>query len=352
MSWIKDNKFAATTGGVTLVVTLALLYVGMHARTRYATALENYQNAASEVEGFEAIALYPSREDRAGKSKALNDYRTAITGMQAAFEKYRPKDLKKLSPQDFTDHAKAASEEVGKAFEEAHTKLPEGFFLGFESYTGTLAREDATSLLDYQLGAAKELMLALAKAKPSQLQNLHRLKFAEEDGDKWQADPSDAGRPFPIEITFKGSESCVREFLSAMSKSPNYFYIVRSLRIMNEKQRAPLVADAKFETTTPAAGAGKPGADPFGGAAGFVTPPEEPATPATPSATPPKTPAPVTPSPAVAPAPAPAATPATADTGRILNQVLGNEELQVFLRLDVLQFLPVKPLPEVPKSIP
>ncbi|MEI6675246.1 MAG: Amuc_1100 family pilus-like protein [Verrucomicrobiota bacterium] len=358
MSWIKDTKFAAPFGGVTLGVALVLLYVGMRARTRYATALENYQNAALEVEGFEAIPLYPDKPNRAGKSKALNDYRTAITGMQGVFDKYRPKSLKNLSPQDFTDHAKAASEEVGKAFGEANTKLPEGFFLGFESYTGTLARQDATGLLDYQLGATKELMLALAKAGPSQLQNLHRPKFPEEDGEKWQADPNDASRPFPLEITFKGSERCLREFVSSMLKSPDSFYVVRSLRIMNEKPRAPLVADAKFETSQPGGGAGKPTADPFGGAPGFVTPPEEPAmaatTPSKPTTTPPK-PATAPPK-AAAPTPAAVATPAAsspaADSGRILNQVLGNEELQVFIHLDILQFLPVKPLPEVPKSIP
>jgi hypothetical protein len=44
-----------------------------------------------------------------------------------------------------------------------------------------------------------------------------------------------------------------------------------------------------------------------------------------------------------------AAAPAAADSSRILNQILGKEELQVFLRMDALQFLPVKALPEVPK---
>jgi hypothetical protein len=357
MSWIKDNKFAALFGGVTLVVALVLFYVGLSARARYANALDNYQSAALEVEGFEAISPYPNIANRAGKSKALNDYRNAITGLQSAFDKFRPKPLKNISPQDFTNHAKAANEEVGKAFENAHVKLPEGFFLGFESYTEALAREDTTGLLDYQLGATKELLLTLAKAAPSQLQNLHRAKLPEEDGDKWQATANDAGRPFPLEITFKGNEHAVREFLSSIANSPNYFFVVRSLRIMNEKQRAPLAADAKFETTSPAAGGGKATTDPFGGAAGFQIPAEDPATPATtpaktPLPSPTKTPAtpPVKP-PAAPPlvTPAPAADAVAADSGRILNQVLGNEELQVYLYLDVLQFLPVKPLPEVPK---
>jgi len=49
--------------------------------------------------------------------------------------------------------------------------------------------------------------------------------------------------------------------------------------------------------------------------------------------------------PAPAPAPAPKPAPAAGDSGRILSQVLGNEEVQVFLRLDVMLFLPAKKLP-------
>jgi hypothetical protein len=372
MSWIKDNKFAAMLGGGTLVVGCALLYIGMCYRTSYTTALENYQAAAAEVEEFEALPLYPNQPNRAGKSKAINEYRNSIRGLQAAFDKYRPKDIKNISPQGFTDHAKAANEEVVKAFEKAGTKLPDGLFMGFESYTGTLAREDTTGLLDYQLGATKELMLALAKTAPSQLLNLHRSKFPEEDGEKWQADPNAAARSFPLEITFKGSERCVREFLSAIAKSANYFFVVRSVRMMNEKQKAPLSTDAKFDAPQAAPG-GSAAADPFGGV--FALPTDEPPKPA------PGTPAPGTRTPATAPVTAPATAPATApvaapatapapapapvaapvaapaavlaaghaDSGRILQQVLGKEELQVFLRIDVLQFLPVKALPEVPK---
>jgi hypothetical protein len=48
-----------------------------------------------------------------------------------------------------------------------------------------------------------------------------------------------------------------------------------------------------------------------------------------------------------APAPDPAAPPAPeVDTSRILAQVLGNEELTVFVRFDIATFLPSKELPK------
>jgi hypothetical protein len=421
MSWIQDNKFAAMLGGGTLLGAIVLIYVGLSYRGHYAKNLESYLSDWEEVKEFEAIPLYPSLANRAGKTKALNDYRASIGGLQKAFDKFRPKELKNITPQGFTDHAKTAHEEVIKAFEKVDTKLPEAFFLGFETYTAALAREDATGLLDYQLGAVKELMLTLAKAAPSQLQNVYRPKFPEEDGEKWEAGPNDAARALPLELTFKGSERSLREFLTAIGKSTDFFFVVSNLRIMNEKPTTPpRLADAKFEAA-PIAPKNAP--DPFSGAADFVSPPCAPFAPAPatppakspepPPATPPsafleipmgavmaqgpggipmavppgapagarpnvkpaKPAAPPPPAPATKPtakpartpglAPAPAetpdepvqATPAAppvpsappVDSSRILIRVLGGEELQVFLHIDVLEFLPVKALPEVPK---
>ncbi|MEO0017568.1 MAG: hypothetical protein RLZZ522_851 [Verrucomicrobiota bacterium] len=326
MSWIKDNKFAAMLGGITLLVAIVLLYVGMTFRSKYSKALLDYQAAAGEVDEFESLPLYPSDANRDGKTKALNDYRAAITGLRNSFDKFRPKELNNIAPQDFTGNAKSAQAEVKSAFESAKTKLPDDFFLGFEDYaSGSLAPGDATGILNFQLGAIKHLMLALAKAAPSQVQNLHRPKPPEEDGGKWVAGADDAYRAYPMEVTFKGTEHSARKFLDALANSPDYFYCVRCVRIANDTNKAPNKADAKFEA---APGSAKAPASPFGAAGAFVLPGDEPA--ALPAATP------------AAPAKA-------ADTSRVLNQVLGDEEIEMFLRLDVLQFLPAKELPAVPK---
>ena len=42
---------------------------------------------------------------------------------------------------------------------------------------------------------------------------------------------------------------------------------------------------------------------------------------------------------------APAPAPAPADTSRVLQQVLGAEQLRVFVRIDVMRLLPEKKLP-------
>lgn len=322
MSWIKDNKFVVALGGGTLVGAILLYVVGSQGAQRYQDAKDRFDAAASEASGFESLALYPKPENRDGKRKALEEYRQSVESLQAAFKSFRPQEIKNISPQEFTTRLLAANTEVRKAFEEAGTTVPEPFFLGFESYKTSLASSNNTGLLDYQLTSIKNLMLALAKAKPTELKNLFRPTLLEEDGQAYTPGAADVARPFPMEITFRGPEASIREFLSSITKPEGQYVVVRSLRIANEKKDPPRATDAKFDQ--PAAASTAPGADLFSG--GFVLPGDESAAPVETAA-----------------ASTPAAKPANAS--RILSQVLGDEEVLVFLRLDVLQFLPAKKLP-------
>jgi hypothetical protein len=321
MSWIKDNKFLVTLGGGTLLGVAILYFVGAGGSSRYDEAKTKFDEAAGEASSFEKLALYPKPENRDGKKKALDEYRKSVDSLQTAFDKYRPKDLKNVSPQDFTTNLKSTDAEIRKAFEEAGTTVPEAFFAGFERYKTTLALGNATGVLNYQLDGVKNILLELAKARPSEFRNLYRPSLPEEDNQTYTAPANAVARPLPLEITFVGPEKSAREFLSSISKADKQFVVIRTLRITNAKKEPPRAADAQFEKPA----AAKPAASsPFGG--GFVLPGDD-AKPAEPEK------------------PAAAAAPDHADSSRILSQVLGNEQIQVFVRLDILQFLPVKKLP-------
>jgi len=323
MSWIKDNKFMAGLGGGTLVGVILLYVVGSQGSKSYDAAKEQYDAAAAEASGFEKLPLYPRTENKDGKSKALGEYRQAVESIQKQFEPFRPKEIKNITPQEFTNRLLAANKEIREAFGSAGTVVPEPFFVGFEKYRTSLAPGNATGILDYQLSSIKNVMLALAAAKPTELKNVYRPLLPEDEGQTYTPPATQTARPFPLEITFTGTERSAREFVSSIVKPDNQFLVVRSLRVTNVKKDPPRAADAQFDKA-PAKPADA-GGGAFGG--GFVLPGEEPAAPA-------------------APAPeAAAAAPKAADSSRILSQVLGNEQVHVFLRLDLLEFLPAKKLP-------
>ncbi len=331
MSWIKDNKFAVGLGGGTLVGAILLYLVGAKGASRYEKASEDFVAASGEVSNILKLQLAPKPENRDGKAKALDEYRKSAEQLQAAFDAYRPKEIKNASPQEFTDHLKAVNDEVRKAFEDSGTKVPDPFFCGFEKYKTSVASGNTTGILDYQLNGIKSLMLSLAKSGATELKNLHRPTLLEEDGKDFKPGDADVARALPLEITFSGPEKSVRAFLSSLAKQEGNYVVIRSIRVTNAKKDPPRTADAKFEKPSAKPAAGASAENVFGG--GFVLPGEEPkADEKKPAATP-------------APAPAPTPAPAAADSNRILSQVLGSEDVNVFLRLDLMQFLPAKKLP-------
>ena len=308
MNWIKENKFLAALSGGTLVGVILLVLVGLQGVNRYQASQDSFSTFVTEAAEFEQLALYPKDENRDGKTKALEDYRKSVDLVQSTFEPFRPKEIQNVSPQEFTDRLLAANTQVLKAFEDAGTVVPEAFFLGFERYRTSLAASSTTGILDYQMTSVKNLMLALAKAEPSELRNIYRQSLVEEDGQPFVPLNSAVHRSFPMEVTFIGTEESLRKFLTSLSKTENGYFVIRSLRVTNQKKDAPKISDAKFETPQPAASESDDSAPTNGTAEA-------------------------------------AAKPISVDSSQILSQVLGNEKIQVFLRLDLLQFLPAKKLP-------
>lgn len=322
MSWIKDNKFIAALGGCTLVGVILLYLLGAHGATKYAEAKTQFDANATEATEYEKLPLYPKATNKDGKRKALDEYRLAVESIQNSFAPFQPKAIENISPQDFTNRIVAANKDVRKAFEDVGTKVPDAFFVGFEGYKNSLAPSNTTGILDYQLTAIKRILLALAKSKPSSLKNLCRPQLEEEKRETYVAGDA-AARPLPLEICFVGPEKCAREFLSSIAKADDQYVVIRTLRISNEKKDPPKTSDAKFDKPAGSKPAGV--SDLFGGGGAFVLPSDQ--TPPAPGGE--------------KPAPAPK----VQDSSRILSQVLGNEEIRVFLRLDVLEFLPAKKLP-------
>lgn len=308
-------------GGATLLGAILLFVVGSKGTGRYDQAKEEFDTAAAEAASFERLALYPRPENRDGKNKALEEYRKAAEALQATFEPFRPKETVNVSPQDFTNRLKAVNDELLKAFANSGTKVPDEFFSGFEKYKTSLARSETTGILGHQLEGIKRVMLALAASGASELKNLHRPPLPEEEGRPFQAKPTDVARPLPLEITFRGPEKALRGFLSEIAKPEGQFIVIRSLRVSNTKKDPPRAADAKFDKPAPAA----PAANDLFAGGGFILPDDAEGDQAKPENA------------------APAAPPP--DTSRTLAQVLGNEDVVVFLRLDFMQFLPAKKLP-------
>lgn len=325
MSWIQENRFAAGLGGITIVAAGGLIFWAMAGSSKYNKAKEEYAAAVASVDSMESSKLYPKDANLKAKKAAVEDYDKAVQSMRKAFDAYRAETPPNVEPDAFNEALRKAKDTAAAAFGASKTELPPEFFLGFEKYTTSPVKREATGILTYEMDAMSQLAANLAAAAPARLLNIYREALPEEDGKTFDG-KGKSFRTLPIEISFNGTEDSLRKFLSSLDDSGKYYFVVRSMRVTNEKAKAPTAADGAFKqeeggAAAPAAGGA---ADPFGGAGGFVLPGEEPAAPAGDAA------------PA---APATPAAPAGGD-GLILQQVLGSEKINAFLRIDIVQFLP------------
>lgn len=323
----QEQKFPILLGTITAVVAGGLLWWGSKGGSQFEESKAAYDTAVSQISSLNRDKIPPTDENRRGKEKAVAEFRGEVEELQKAFDPYRVPKPESMDPAAFTDKMLEATKRVTAKFERAGTELPNGFYLGYNKYTEGLAKSDQTGLLGYGLEASEEMFAKLAEAAPAELLNVYRQPLPEESGATEESEGK-AFRTHSFEVTFAGREEALREFLGSLDNSERFYYVVRSMRVSNEKDTAPSAKDARFEQPTAAGGAA---AGAFSGGGGFVFPGEESA-PAEEAAE-------------EAPAEE-AAAEEPADTGEILKQVLGSEKTRVFLRIDVLQFLEAKPLPK------
>lgn len=318
MSWIQENKFVVALAGGTLAGVAGLYFLGSKGISDYQAATEEFTAASEEAAKYEKVVPYPRSDNRDQKRKAVDTYREGIESLQKTFGKFRPApSTAPLSPQDFASRLKQVNEELGKSFAENNVKIPDNFFSGFPGYRAALPDANSTELLGYQLDAIHAVFTALADSGISELKNVYREALPEERKETWKESPGDVARALPIELTFSGTEKAVRNFITKISATDQRFLVIRVIQVENaKKDKPPLTTDAVFEKAKAAA------AD--NAFSGFFSP-EQPASG----------------SGGAAPAPAPA----PADTSRVLQQVLGAEQLRVFVRIDVMHLLPEKKLP-------
>jgi hypothetical protein len=313
-----DKRFLTILGSITAVCVSGLAAWAFQSSSKYDAAKEQFDGVKTQIESMESLPLYPTEENLEAKKVSLELYKKSSADLQSKLLTYRPLEIKNVEPQEFTDNlkkatasAKAAYAKNGLSADSSRNNLPNSFFLGFETYSGALAQRDATGLLNYQLGALTELNLSLAAANPERLINIHRPAFPEESNEKYVATTGNVLRSLPVELIFSGSEQTLRAFVNSIIASKNYYYVIKTLRITNQKQIAPKAQDAEFKQETLE--------EPTSTGSEELPSPEDFAVGAEKKVE-----------------PAPKLT--EKQTGQILKQVLGQEKINVFMRINIELF--------------
>jgi len=325
MNWIKQNKFEAMLLLVVVVIAIGIFMFGNSQGAAYEEDLSRFEDANSRVTQHESAAPFPNDAHVDDRRAQVTAFQGDVEGLQKSLVAFHPAEFSKISPAEFTTRLNETSEKL-KALYGDKIEFPEQWQAGFEAYTSSPPKDQATDFLSYELVAMEWIFTTLAKAGPSALLNVYRPKLPIETGASMEPEaPGNsrarrsrskvASKPYyklPLELTFRGKESTLREFLSALAGSKEHFVAVRSMRVSNSNPNAPSESDAEFDDDGVDAAEEEEGA--FDAFSGFEFPEEEGGEDGDEEAVEEEE---------------------VVEGQRILGQVLGAEELNVFLSLEI-----------------
>ena len=347
--WIKDNKLAASLLLVAVLGGLGTFFFSGKKTEAFETAKNDFDSSASRLQQLEGRKPYPSDEKLKERRETVREFRGKIAELQKGLVQYRPKEFAKITPAAFTTRLTEVGDALKASYTDKDIKFPDAWQMGFEVYTSSPPKDASTSYLNYQLSGLEWLYQQLADAGVSELLNVYRpalpveqgQPMMPENGGKGPGRGQPAAKPYfalPLELTFRGRESALRELLSTLAESKDYFYLVRSMRIQNVKfDQPPRMTDVEFEEAKSGGGDDLFSGFDFEDLPGDDGAPEE-VDPGTGEGETPEETTEVVPEEPEEESPG---------TERILGQVLGDEEIHVFLQLELILFRDDVQLPEV-----
>lgn len=321
MNWFKENKFLAGLVILTLVGVAVFGFLMISAKSRFAEEQQRYEEQSAELTRLQNSAPYPNA-DNLKKMEALRaDHFTAITTLQkdlAAAEL----PLKPMSPEQFKDALDNSVKRVVTKAVEVGTKLPDKFYMAMDRYERDVPKPEAAAPLGRQLAAMELAVMQLLENRVAEVSELKREPLGEEglpagntpsargepDAQKGKQGKDDPAKELVTRNSFDvgivAYEAKIHSFINTLITSKQQFFIPRSVAVKNERVEGPPRVDPNAAQTT-------------------FTPPTpvpsgNPGSPSSPDASTP----PVTP-------PAPPV---------VSKYVVGDEHLQVAMRIDVVHF--------------
>jgi hypothetical protein len=316
MDWIKENKFLSGWLAVTLLGALALGFLLFQAKGKHAEAQEAYETKAAELATLQGKKPYPDEDNLKKMGELQKAHQAGIDELHKQLVAMEI-PLTPMTPEKFQDELRESVRRVTAKAAERGVKIGgEGktFYMGFDKYQSERPKEEAAAPLGRMLKAMELAIMNLIEAGPTDITDLKREILPEEGSEKDAKTPATpakgkekaADKPDLVarrhfDVSFVAVERNFRSFVNGLVASKQQFFIPKSVIVKNEKEQGP-----------PKAVAAAP--------APFVPPPVDPNAPADPNAP---------------PAAAPAAPTAPVEN---IKFIVGDEKLQVAMRIDVVDF--------------
>jgi hypothetical protein len=273
MNWFQENRALSV---LLIGVAICGLLVGALFYWRW-TAWTHARQAFDQVGAERSRLQYLDPFPNDANHRKLQGY---IESYSAALDKFK-EQLKAevapappLAPNEFQSRLRQATIAMLDRARMNNVKLPDGFQLGFDEFARAMPDTAVAPLLGQELSQIQMLINILLDAKVDSVTSLRRASLPQEHGASPTPTPSPvrgrrvvtakpASTPAPtliernvVNISFKAAPTAARKVLNEIAASSGQFFIIRTLYVHNEKDKAPPREKTASPTPTPSAEAG------------------------------------------------------------------------------------------------
>jgi len=247
VNWYSENRWLGNFLIALAAAALLALWFLFDARSGFAEALAQFNEAATERNRLEHLNPFPNEENFRKTQAALDNYDATLTKLKEEL-KAQVLPVAPIAPNEFQSRLRQAIVSTTEKARANRVKLPENFRLGFDEFAATLPGSAAAAAsLGQELAQVELLVGILVEARVDAITTLKRVTLPPEAAATTPArkppGPANAA-PGPVErlavdLTFVASPSAMRKVLNQISNSERQFFIVRTLSVRNEQLKGP-----------------------------------------------------------------------------------------------------------------
>ncbi|MBA3272536.1 MAG: hypothetical protein H0T11_01510 [Chthoniobacterales bacterium] len=255
MIWFRQNGFLGAFLVALGVGTLGSLLFLWMAKSGFTEASGQFDENASELNRLQRLAVFPNVTNLRKMKTQADDYAAELNKAKEQLKK-PVLPIPVLAPNEFQARLRQTMAAVAEKARANRVKLPGNFYLGFEEFAAALPDTAAAPLLGQELAQAELLVNALIDARVDGITAFKRVTAAEPRGAATlsptpapaagpRKPPGGAAAAAPliernvVDLTFVSNPGSARRALNQITTAGEQFYVLRTLHVLNEKDKGP-----------------------------------------------------------------------------------------------------------------
>ncbi len=227
-------------GILALVVVGGTGFYAFSSHGKYAEAMSGWEAKVGSIGSLERRVPYPSEGNAAQLSKMVEEYKGSVKSLSETLQSFQRPLNTTLDNTAFQLLVKKRVEEFRAAASTGKLELgTEGeFHLGFESYANSVPAPALVPVLDYELEAIDHLLRVLISSGATSLLRFERDAIPGE-GTNTAAQENTVVHKYPVRVRFRGPHDSMQKVINELANDRKFFYIVRVLKLKSLMQEGP-----------------------------------------------------------------------------------------------------------------